>query len=113
MRKVLIIEDEIEIGLLLSVAIKRKGFDVSVSDNLKRGHELFDIVHPDILILDIHFPDGNGIEHIRWFKHENSKLKIIMISAYDTLQDRQKAFEEGADEFLSKPFDLNKLNQLL
>jgi DNA-binding response OmpR family regulator len=59
------------------------------------------------LFLDNHLPDGRGMDLIRWVKKLNPETKIIMITAHDSLEDRRRAYEEGVDFFIAKPFTKN------
>ncbi|MBC8045925.1 MAG: response regulator [Fimbriimonadaceae bacterium] len=112
-QKILVIDDESEIGLLLSIVASRNGYEAKYSLDLASGAKLLKDYEPDILFLDINLPDGNGLDCIRHFKEQNSNLKIIMISAIDTLVNKQKAIKEGANEFMAKPFDIKQLNTIL
>ncbi|MFN0275622.1 MAG: response regulator [Chitinophagales bacterium] len=112
-QKVLVIDDEQEIGMLLTMLASKKGYEAKYSLDLESGRKLVHDFEPDILFLDINLPDGNGLENIRNFKDINAGLKIIMISAIDTQLNKNKAKREGADEFMSKPFNIQELNLIL
>lgn len=105
-KKILIIDDEADIRFLLKRALTSNKFSVIEAESLKRGLELYSENEPDIIILDVNLPDGNGIYYARKFKNANNM--VIFISAdNDKLADGYK--ELGANGFLKKPFVINQL----
>ena len=102
---VLIIDDEIDICFLLGGMLRRKQYPVSYANSLEEGIAKVDALLPSILFLDINLPDGVGLDHIREIKAKHPTIRIIMISAYDGTNERAKAASEGADHFISKPFN--------
>lgn len=102
-KKVLVINDEIDTNHLMSIALKSKGYWIDNAKGLQEGKAIFDKLKPDLLFLDINLPDGNGLEHISYFKNNLTGIKICVISAND---DIYKAYDYNADEILIKPFSL-------
>ncbi len=102
--KILIVDDEIDICLLLKSLLNSQAISSVFVQTLSAAEQNIKIDHPQILFLDMNLPDGNGIQKIETFKKESPLTNIIMMSAYDTLEDRKSAMEKGADIFLSKPF---------
>ncbi|MEO6302395.1 MAG: response regulator, partial [Bacteroidia bacterium] len=78
-KKILIVDDEKDIRFLLKRALSSHDYSVSEAENLKRGLELFDQTQPDIVILDVNLPDGNGTYYARKFKNDTNA--VIFISA--------------------------------
>ena len=111
MEKVLIIEDEIDICLLLKSHLRKHDFEANYELSLARGLKTLQDTHPDILILDNNLGDGLGIEHLPVIKSKYPKLKIIMISAMSMLKNT--ALAAGVHHFLKKPFSMNTLDKLL
>ncbi len=103
MKKVLVINDEIDTNLLMSIVLKTKGYCIENAKGLSEGKVIFDELKPDLLFLDINLPDGNGLNHIGYFKDSLPSVKICMISAND---DIYKAYDYHADGILIKPFSL-------
>lgn len=109
-KTVLIIDDEADIRFLLKRALTSHKFSVIEAANLKQGVELYDQNDPDIVILDVNLPDGNGVYYARKFKTD--KNIVIFISAdNDKLADGYK--ELGANGFLRKPFVINQLLEVI
>ncbi len=110
---ILIIDDESEIVSLLTRVLIRQGYQVCAAHNLKDGFDSLGVVKPDILFLDMNLPDGNGLEQLSKIKEHYPDLKIIMISAFDVEEHRKKARDDGAYSFLSKPFTLSQVSDLI
>jgi len=109
-KKVLIIDDEADIRFLLKRALTSHKYSVIEAENLKQGLDLYNESEPDIIILDVNLPDGNGIYYARKFKNE--KNIVIFISAdNDKLADGYK--DLGANGFLKKPFVINQLLEII
>jgi len=102
--KALIIDDELDICMLLKGILKPIGIDAEYSTSLLDGISNLSKSNFGILFLDINLPDGSGIENISEIKQRNPDLKIIMISAYDGESERNQAKENGAIDFIGKPF---------
>ena len=109
----LIVEDDLDICYLLSVILKKNKLLSRYVNSLAEAKKSLNKDIPDILILDNHLPDGLGIEFIAYIKANYPAIRIIMITAHDTLNDRNNALKEGADYFLGKPFTLNAINATL
>ncbi len=109
-KQILIIDDEVDIRFLLKRALKSYNYNVVEAESLKQGLEVLNETHPDIVILDVNLPDGNGIYYARKFK--NSKNIVIFISAdNDKLLEGYR--EVGANGFLKKPFVIEQLLELI
>ena len=100
----LIIDDEIDICYLLSGILKQKNCYTNYVNNLAEATIELQNNSPLIVFLDNHLPDGLGINYIPYIKKNYPNSKIIMITAHDSIDDRTKALENGADYFIGKPF---------
>jgi two-component system nitrogen regulation response regulator GlnG len=107
--KILIVDDEPDICYFLSNSLSKKGFNTSCSYTLKGAEELIENNKPSVLVLDNHLPDGKGTEFAGKISSRHPELKIIMITAHDSPQDRAKAYNNGVSLFLSKPFTVNEI----
>ena len=81
-KKVLIIDDEVDLCLLLKTYLKRRNYEVYYSHTLKEGLNQFKLVHPDILFLDNNLPDGIGWEKAASLMEQYPELQVHLISAY-------------------------------
>ncbi len=107
-KKVLIVEDDGNIAELLNLYLRKEGFDTAVAGDGGKGLELFRSYHPDLVLLDIMLPvlDGWSVcEKIR----ETDKVPIIMISAKSETLDKVTGLEMGADDYISKPFEMKEV----
>jgi two-component system OmpR family response regulator len=102
--KVLIIDDELDICYLLSGILRQKKLRTSYVNTLSDAEVALKNDTPGLLFLDNHLPDGVGLDFIQHIKTNYPETKIIMITAHDSAADRKKAFMQGADFFISKPF---------
>ena len=105
---ILIIEDEQQIRRYLGAALLSDGFKVFEADTLQRGLIEVATRKPDLVILDLGLPDGDGnqfIEEVRQW----SQIPIIILSARSDERDKVKALNNGADDYLTKPFGVAEL----
>jgi DNA-binding response OmpR family regulator len=110
-KKVLVVEDEGEIGLLLNMILNEKDFELDYVSNLLSADEYLQKEEPSVIILDNKLPDGFGIDFISYIKKKYSDIKIIMISGFASAKD--VALANGADMFFEKPFSKDELNKSL
>lgn len=112
MTTVLIIEDEKEIRRFLRTALEDESLRVFDAETLQRGLIEAATRKPDLVILDLGLPDGDGIDFIRDFR-QWSQTPIIVLSARSDEQAKIAALDAGADDFLSKPFGIGELQARL
>lgn len=111
--KILIVDDEPDICYSLSRTLSKRGFVTATSYSLADAEQQIKSSTPNILLLDNHLPDGRGIDFAKKISLRYPDLKIIMITAHDNPEDRFKAFSNGIDFFLSKPFTVNQINHIV
>ena len=107
-KKVLIIEDEGDMCLLLNIMLNGKEMELDHVKSLQNAEEYLQKEQPPVVILDNKLPDGFGIDFISTIKKNYPEIKIIMISGYDG-SAKDVALENGADLFLEKPFTKDQL----
>lgn len=101
---VLIIDDELEIGMLLASIIRSMGYTPVYANSFKAGEQQVQALKPMIVFLDIDLPDGSGFDLLPVIKEICADCKVIMISASDGREEREKAIRSGAYRFIGKPF---------
>lgn len=110
MIKVLAIEDEEELlGAVHKTLQKEEIRCEKASDFASAEEKLLDHNY-DLVILDLTLPDGNGLELLEWIREDAPDTGILIISARDSLNDRLRGLELGADDYLTKPFHTSELN---
>lgn len=102
--KALIVDDETDVCFLLSSILKNKNLQANFVNSISEAKRVLLEYNPSIIFLDNHLPDGFGINFIKEIRKHNPRIKIVMITAYDTPNDRDKAYREGIDHFIGKPF---------
>lgn len=110
-KKVLVVEDDGEIGLVLDMILTERKFQLDYVNNLLSADEYLQRHEPSVVILDNKLPDGFGVDFISYIKKKYPSIKIIMISGFGSVRD--VALENGADLFFEKPFSLEEFNAAL
>ncbi|HNV95656.1 MAG TPA: response regulator transcription factor [Bacteroidales bacterium] len=108
--KVLIIEDEKDLLLTLAHYFKAEGYVCESASTFSQAHEKIWLNEYDIILLDIGLPDGNGIDLLKLIKSEKKNSAVLIISAKNSLDDKIKGLNIGADDYITKPFHLAELN---
>lgn len=120
MKKIVIVDDEVHIRSLLEQTLENLEYDLDIELEIKQaenGHiglELISADVPDIVFLDVMMPLLNGYDVCRMVR-ENEALKdvvIVMLTAKGQDTDKEKGFEQGADYFMTKPFDPDEVLEL-
>jgi DNA-binding response OmpR family regulator len=106
--RVLFVEDESSISGPFSKALAREGFEPFVAATAARALELADQIEPDIVLLDLTLPDGDGRDVCRALRRR-SNVPIVMLTARGTETDRIVGLELGADDYVVKPFSPKEL----
>ena len=107
-KKVLIVEDEGDMCLLLNILLNGEEMELDHVQNLLAADEYLQKQVPSVIILDNKLPDGFGVDFISYIKQKYPSVRIIMISGFDA-SVRDVALENGADIFLEKPFTRDQL----
>ena len=102
-QKILIIEDEGEMCLVLNILLSDENIELDHVKNLSAAEEYLSNELPSLIILDNKLPDGYGVDYIAYVKKKYPSVKIIMITGFDA-SAKDVAMENGADLFLEKPF---------
>ncbi len=108
--KILIIEDEIELAESMVSYLKVEGYVCETAYNYEEASEKINLYKYDCALVDINLPDGSGLDIIRELKSLKVECGIIIISARNSIDDRIEGLDIGADDYLTKPFNLSELN---
>jgi two-component system KDP operon response regulator KdpE len=106
--RILVVEDEQEIRRFVCLSLERDGFEVYEADGVQRGLIQAGTRRPDLLVLDLGLPDGDGVDLIRELRSW-SDMPIIVLSARSGETDKVEALDAGADDYLVKPFGASEL----
>lgn len=107
--RILIIEDEIDLAQTLARCLSEEGYVIDIADNGEEGLILAESDMYDLIILDLMLPRLDGMEIIRRLRDRRIKTVVLMLTARDTLTDKVKGLDAGADDYLTKPFALAEL----
>jgi two-component system KDP operon response regulator KdpE len=105
---ILVVEDEAEIRRFVSLSLQRDGFEVHEADSVQRGLIEAGTRRPELLVLDLGLPDGDGVDLIREVRAW-SGMPILVLSARAGETDKIVALDAGADDYLVKPFGAGEL----
>ena len=107
-KKVLIVEDDTNIAELLHLYLEKEGFETVVANDGGKGVELFRSFHPDLVLLDIMLPVMDGWSVLKKIR-ESDKTPVIMLTAKGELSDKVQGLEGGADDYITKPFEMKEV----
>ena len=107
-RRVLICDDELHILRALKVVLREAGFDPVATANVQEALDAASIRPPDAAIIDLMLPDGHGVDIVRALR-EWSEMPIIVLSALGEEDEKVRALEAGADDYVTKPFGAREL----
>ncbi len=105
---ILLVEDETHIAQGLIFNLEMEGFLITHAETGAAAMEAFHRQSYDLVVLDLMLPDSHGIDLCRQMRKESSQLPILMLTALGEEQDRIKGLKEGADDYLTKPFNLDE-----
>lgn len=109
---VLIIDDDNDLCLILERAITDI-CSVHVEHNLRNAETYLTKLHPSIILLDNNLPDGSGVRSIKRILRHNPDVKIVLMTADDSKGLKERAMQEGAAEFIAKPFRASMINEII
>ena len=106
---ILIIEDDIEINKNIRTALESEGYHTDCAFDGYIGEKLLSKNTYNCIVLDINLPHKNGLEICRSFRQHNTSTPILLLTAFDELDDKIQGFDSGADDYLTKPFYMKEL----
>jgi two-component system, NtrC family, response regulator PilR len=113
MSKLLIVDDEQGMRQLLTIVFGREGHEVRAAENGRRGLELLREEAADLIVSDVRMPDMGGIELLRAARELLPEVAVVMMTAFATVDTAREAFKLGADDFITKPFDIDELKLIV
>jgi two-component system alkaline phosphatase synthesis response regulator PhoP len=105
----LLVEDEPNLGETLRDYLRAKKFQVELAKSCQEAREKFHLIKPVVAILDIGLPDGSGIDLAKDFRKERKDCVLLFCSALNDPSLRVEGFELGAEDYITKPFELKEL----
>ena len=108
-KKILIIEDEGDICFLLNIMLNGENIDLEHVNTLSQAKVFLSDQQPALVFLDNSLPDGRGLDFIEFIKTNHPTSKVVMITAFHSQSEKEKALKNGADLFLEKPFTRSQI----
>ena len=109
MDSVLIVEDNKDMQFLLSNILNGIGISTIITGSAYAALQELEKAIPDLVLLDIHLPEMDGLEALKRIKQKSKDIQTIMITAYSSITNRTRAFELGANDYITKPFNNDEL----
>jgi two-component system KDP operon response regulator KdpE len=107
--KILIVDDEPSIRLLLRTALRTQGFMIGEAENARQAKLQLEKNKPDLIVLDLGLPDRNGLELLRELRDSGMDTPVVILSSRTDEVGIVHALELGADDYVTKPFSMNEL----
>lgn len=107
--RVLIVEDDAGIATGLAATLKVSGYAADVTPTLAQASSALSVERFDLVLLDLSLPDGDGLDWLRQLRSAGRVIPVLIMTARDSLPDRVAGLDEGADDYLVKPFQPEEL----
>ncbi|PWV64702.1 DNA-binding response OmpR family regulator [Plasticicumulans acidivorans] len=107
--RVLLVEDDERLAELIGEALVRAGYAVESTGRLQDARRMLRRQAPELLLLDLGLPDGDGLETLAQLRAQGESLPVMVMTARDGLDDRVRGLDAGADDYLVKPFAVDEL----
>ena len=107
--RILVVEDEKDLNNIITKHLKENNFSVDSVFNGEEALEYLDYGTYDLIVLDIMLPKVNGYEVIKKLRENKNETAVLMLTARDSIEDKIKGLDLGADDYLIKPFDFGEL----
>lgn len=107
--RILVVEDQTELRNILKKRLSEDGYFVDDAEDGEVALDLIDYQKYDLIVLDIMIPKLNGLDLLKNIRQNNNPTKVILLTARDSVSDRVKGLDSGADDYLVKPFAFEEL----
>jgi DNA-binding NtrC family response regulator len=111
--KILIIDDDENIRKVLQTILEDEGYFVDTADTGKKGIEKSEVNFYNVALIDVRLPDMEGIDLLTKLRETTPKIRKIVVTGYPTLQNAVAAVNKGADAYVMKPFDVERILQTI
>lgn len=111
--RILLVDDNIRLTESIKSSLTQQGYSVDLAHTAAVGDELATVGHYDVIVLDVVLPDQDGVQLCRLLRRQHVKSPIMMLSALATTEDKVAGLDAGADDYLTKPFQIDELQARL
>lgn len=112
-RRVLVIDNEDDARRLCEELLIGEGYEVYSATDIKSGLEMVKSLIPDMVIMDLHLPEINGIEGLRRIKNIKEETLTILVTGRGTMDTVKEAMRHGAYDYITKPFDMELVKEVI
>jgi DNA-binding response OmpR family regulator len=111
--KILVVDDEPEVRQLMEHFLTERGYEVRIAENGRLGLAALDTFTPDVVLLDMHMPEMDGLETLQRLASRAPSLPVIMVTVNDDVETTSRLLQLGAADYVPKPFNLEYLEQAI
>ena len=108
-RVILVVEDEKNLGVTLTEFLNGLGYKTFLAQTATKAKELFETINPNVVLMDIGLPDGNGLELAKGWRNKRKNFVLLFLSALNDPDTKVEGLEIGAQDYITKPFALKEL----
>jgi len=112
-KKILVVDDEPEVRKLMEHFLTERGYEVRIAENGRLGLQALDTFTPDVVLLDMHMPEMDGLETLKRLAVRAPSLPVIMVTVNDDIETTSHLLQLGAADYVPKPFNLDYLEQAI
>ena len=109
MFQILVVEDDTSLRKLMSAALKQNGYIPFTAEDGEKALDVLEKTNIDLIISDIMMPNMDGYELTEQLRKANYNLPILMVTAKESFEDKQRGFMAGTDDYMVKPIDINEM----
>lgn len=107
--RILLVEDDLLLAKATALGLDQANFVVDIAGNAQVAEHFLSVYSYHIVLLDLGLPDKSGSEILKYIRSKNSNIGILILTAQDLIQDRITGLKAGADDFITKPYDLDEV----
>lgn len=107
--RILVVEDELKVANALREGLEGEAYDVSIAHSGEDGYFQLNSESFDLVVLDVMLPGRSGIQILETIRRQGNKVPVLLLTAKDTVDDRVRGLDAGADDYLVKPFAFAEL----
>ena len=109
MAKILVVEDDPDLLELVNMALSSRGHNLQLCSGGREALDMLNVYKFDLIILDWMMPEVTGLDVLRHYRGAGGRVPILMLTAKATADDKETGLDSGADDYLTKPFDVKEL----